>query len=636
MRKICLIILAFLALIPITANAADSTAFADKLDLSPLRALAVQHNQRVKTLDSFARETLEDISGSGTYQGQDPVFTLLDISFNPQNYMSANMVKIRNLPLRTEFRVFPFLSHEEQERIVKTAMVSLELIARPEVQKMLADLQATDVRKAQAAQQVDMASRQLGELCARRLSLQDLLVPAAIIPPAPSEAANTRWRRLIEVAGNDPEFVTELHQLKRPVPPVVSGYSQADITEIVAAEKALITAWRDQNAAGVNTAAAAFAQAIQRINPAVYPSAAKRNVEVIYNHLSKLTLPGAALYFFAFACFLMSSSSGISSLRLWGLRLIVLAFAVHTAGIAVRWWLVGNYYLPIKNEFESVMFSAWFGVLVGIALEMGILQAIGMFVSRKVFGVNLKLGLAGRGIFGAAASFVGWLALIALFAVPYVLGTSIGQNIEPVNGVLMSYWLYIHVTMVTASYAMIGTSFAISVWWLVKYYSDQSGSEKSPARRQVQQQGYDSGPVFTGGGSAALGIGSTLARMMFFPVAKSTAAEAVDTIATTEFLGTLDACNIVVLQLAFWLLGVGIILGAVWADESWGRPWAFDPKETFALVTWIAYLVIVHVRVVTAHKAWWTAVLSIFGCGLMLFNWIGVNYFLPGLHSYAG
>jgi hypothetical protein len=67
MRKICLIILAFLALIPITANAADSTAFADKLDLSPLRALAVQHNQRVKTLDSFARETLEDISGSGTY-----------------------------------------------------------------------------------------------------------------------------------------------------------------------------------------------------------------------------------------------------------------------------------------------------------------------------------------------------------------------------------------------------------------------------------------------------------------------------------------------------------------------------------------------------------------------------------------
>ena len=105
---------------------------------------------------------------------------------------------------------------------------------------------------------------------------------------------------------------------------------------------------------------------------------------------------------------------------------------------------------------------------------------------------------------------------------------------------------------------------------------------------------------------------------------------------SVSFLATLDACNLVVLQLAFWMLGTGIILGAVWADESWGRFWAWDPKETFALVTWIAYLVIVHVRVATDDKAWWTSVLSIAGFFIMLFNWIGVNYFLPGLHSYAG
>jgi ABC-type transport system involved in cytochrome c biogenesis permease subunit len=104
---------------------------------------------------------------------------------------------------------------------------------------------------------------------------------------------------------------------------------------------------------------------------------------------------------------------------------------------------------------------------------------------------------------------------------------------------------------------------------------------------------------------------------------------------TTHFLATLDLCNLVVLQLAFWVLGCGIITGAIWADQSWGRPWGWDPKETFALVTWIVYLIVVHVRVATEHKAWWTAVLSIIGFAIMLFNWIGVNFVLVGLHSYA-
>ena len=90
-----------------------------------------------------------------------------------------------------------------------------------------------------------------------------------------------------------------------------------------------------------------------------------------------------------------------------------------------------------------------------------------------------------------------------------------------------------------------------------------------------------------------------------------------------------------ILQLAFWVLGAGIVFGAVWADMSWGRPWGWDPKETFALVTWIVYLVVLHVRLVTPHKAWWTAVLAFVGFFVMLFNWIGVNFFFVGLHSYA-
>ena len=57
-------------------------------------------------------------------------------------------------------------------------------------------------------------------------------------------------------------------------------------------------------------------------------------------------------------------------------------------------------------------------------------------------------------------------------------------------------------------------------------------------------------------------------------------------------LADLDSALMTVLQLAFWALGVGILLGAWWADHSWGRWWAFDPKELWALLTWLVYLVV--------------------------------------------
>jgi len=206
----------------------------------------------------------------------------------------------------------------------------------------------------------------------------------------------------------------------------------------------------------------------------------------------------------------------------------------------------------------------------------------------------------------------------------------------------MSYWLYMHVTMVTASYALIGMGFLLSAWWLVKYYLNYNSLSRSAGGQLSANTPSLTHTSITAPGVLTLDFTSTLARMLFFPqpaekvaYASAKGSSESESAKAASFLVTLDACNLVVLQLAFWILGVGIILGAVWADQSWGRPWGWDPKETFALVTWIVYLIVVHVRVATEHKAWWTAVLSIVGFGIMLFNWIGVNFFLVGLHSYA-
>jgi len=107
--------------------------------------------------------------------------------------------------------------------------------------------------------------------------------------------------------------------------------------------------------------------------------------------------------------------------------------------------------------------------------------------------------------------------------------------------------------------------------------------------------------------------------------------------APTGALAGIDRCNLIVAQLACWTLVVGTVLGAYWADFAWARPWGWDPKETWALITTLIYVAIVHVRFAAPqrHRGIVTAVLCMLGCAAMLFNWIVVNYLLTGLHSYA-
>lgn len=613
---------------PTTAPSAPKTSaeqFAARVDLKPLQTLTIQHRQTLKTLDSFARQTLSDISGKTSLDGRPALFTVLDMAFRPEDYVQRNVVKIKHAPLRMDLAELPSLSALERERIKKEGRISLGVWRDPEVRAQMAQIQSSAFQKAQAIGDVENAASTLGALGMVSAPL------LRIIPPAKGGPDDQKWHNFDEIVGSIPNYVREIEANGGQKPQAIAAYAdRAELLERVGtALLRLRDAWRGYDAEAANQQIAVLADTLPLLNPVVYPSALKRRAEVVYNRLAKLTVPGAAIYFVAFVLFLMASRSGIASLRIWGLRMLLLGLIVHTAGIAVRWWLVekstGDWFhsIPIKNQFESVLFSAWFGALVGLILEL-----------RR-----------GRGMFGAAASFVGWLSLIAIFATPYVFGREIGGEIGQATGVLMSYWLYIHVTLVTASYALIGMGFLLSIWWLIYYYTRHDTVSRLRNQRQLSADAVrddEAYSVTSSGGAVALGALPTLARILFVPVgrpaeaARSRTADAVkpDENAAT-FLATLDQCNLVVLQLAFWVLGVGIIFGAVWADMSWGRPWGWDPKETFALVTWIVYLVVVHVRVVTAHKAWWTALLSVIGFFIMLFNWIGVNFFLVGLHSYA-
>lgn len=593
-------------------------AFAAAINLDKLRGLSVQDRQTIKTWDTLARQTVNQIHGRGKLDKRDPLFTLLDINFRPDAYFDRPILRIKNPQVVSDLLAMPGLDPAAAASLKETKAVSLSFWLSQPVQQFVAKMQQDVIASRDTINQVHGSASALRALLQTRTPLETM----AYVPPS----SGREWHRLPELRGN---LMIAAGQTEEPTAPALAGYDNVRVARLAAASSALFVAWRQRDATTAQAQIDVLSSELPTLT-GIYPSSMRRQSEVIYNKFYKLTLPGAAIYFVAFVLFITAAYSKGRSLRRWAIGFTVAGLLLHTVGIGIRWWLDQKstdswfYSIPIKNQFESVMFSAWFGMLVGLGLELW----------KK------------KGLFGAAASFVGWMSLVALFTVPYVFGKDIGNEIGRAGGILMSYWLYIHVTLATASYALIGMSFLLGTWWLVRYFtapvevqqmsghrlSSDAVSEETKPRSLMMA--FATVPALATG---AIGGGGDFSRhperRKTDITDESSLSTSIESIRTQ--LAHLDACNVVILQLAFWILGVAIVCGAIWADVSWGRPWGWDPKETFALVTWLVYLVILHVRLVTKRKALWTAILCIVGFFVMLFNWIGVNYWLVGLHSYA-
>ncbi len=99
--------------------------------------------------------------------------------------------------------------------------------------------------------------------------------------------------------------------------------------------------------------------------------------------------------------------------------------------------------------------------------------------------------------------------------------------------------------------------------------------------------------------------------------------------------GPLDTLSYRAIALGFLFLDIGILAGAVWANEAWGTYWSWDPKETWALVTWLIYGVYLHGRLLRGWGRGTLAWISVGGFAAVIFTYYGVNFLLSGLHSYA-
>jgi ABC-type transport system involved in cytochrome c biogenesis permease subunit len=165
-----------------------------------------------------------------------------------------------------------------------------------------------------------------------------------------------------------------------------------------------------------------------------------------------------------------------------------------------------------------------------------------------------------------------WTALVCTVALG---GASfLPSDISPLMPALRSNWLFIHVSTVMAGYGALLLAFLCALYFLF------SGAAQEKTL-----------------GADALGYRSSLA--------------------------------------GFWLLSLGIITGAVWANSAWGAYWSWDPKETWSLITWLYYAVAIHLRRMRGWREGRYAHLMVWGFALVMFTYFGVNYLLPGLHSYA-
>lgn len=178
------------------------------------------------------------------------------------------------------------------------------------------------------------------------------------------------------------------------------------------------------------------------------------------------------------------------------------------------------------------------------------------------------------------------VSLVAFIFMAYAsFSPDVNSRIEPLVPALKSNWLVFHVITSFFGYAFFALAFGASIFYLISDWYTR----------------YTNGKVIS-----------------YLP--------------STKMLDDISYKLIIVGEV---LLAIGIITGAAWADYAWGRYWSWDPKETWSLITFLVYIVYIHLRYSWGWHGRASAIFAILGFAFVLFTYLGVNLVLSGLHSYG-
>ena len=322
----------------------------------------------------------------------------------------------------------------------------------------------------------------------------------------------------------------------------------------------------------------------QKWGKSVVPSQNKVDLEVFMNKtdinfklLIFYTLIGGLLLILGFVELFKPNkilNTIIKSLIYLGL----IGYFCHFLGLIGRWYISGH--APWSNGYEAIIFISWVGISAGLMFYFGFGKPS---LGDRAALATMKLVSKGNSS-NALIPAAGYMVAVIMMGFAHG-ASSLDPQITPLVPVLKSYWLIVHVAIIISSYGFFSLSMIIAVISLVFYIISDKKLFKTHNDTTLKEL-------------------AIVAEM-----------------STTIGLFTLT---------------VGMFLGGIWANESWGRYWSWDPKETWAFISVIIYAFVLHMRLVPGLRSRWAIhVATMFSFCSMLMTYVGVNYYLSGLHSYA-
>jgi len=320
----------------------------------------------------------------------------------------------------------------------------------------------------------------------------------------------------------------------------------------------------------------------------------------------------------------------------------IIGFVSQTVAFGMRWaefaeigqmgWLRA---VPLTNLYESLVFFVWCLILVYLVIEF-------KYKNR---------------------SFGAFITPVAALALAFIDISGMSKNIQPLVPALQSNWLLAHVMMSFVAYALFSVAFSTGLMYLMLRSEQKSEAsyifwtitlgifiaalaamgldfltfKVAFMGEQELIKSYLFKASFRNDSSAVVAFSYAAAAGLIFVIWRfgGSLKKIISSFnISAEMLDELTYKSIAI-GFPIYTLG-GLIFGAIWADQAWGKYWTWDPKETWSLITWFVYAFFLHSRMMRGWRGRKVAIVAVFGFIAMLFTYLGVNLLLSGLHSYGG
>lgn len=281
----------------------------------------------------------------------------------------------------------------------------------------------------------------------------------------------------------------------------------------------------------------------------------------------------------------LSLFSDSSLLTKIGRYTTIIANAILFFILCSRWIVAG--YFPLSNLYESLLFLTWMLLTIHLYFET-------KTKSKLIGSVLIPVTLLINGFANLTLS-------------PEM------QKASPLVPALQSNWLMMHVSMMLLSYGTLIMGSLLCILFLII-------SRSKDVDFKIMDD--SSLPLYN-------------IMLDYYEAKLLSPSTEISELGKLKLLQSLDNWSYRIIGLGFPFLTIGIIAGGVWANEAWGSYWSWDPKETWALITWLVFATYLHARITKGWEGKKTAVLGSLGFFVIWICYLGVNFLGKGLHSYG-